>query len=136
MDNRPSAFKQIVFQNPTAVQITLEFYAGASALFYSPPTTLALITQAATYTKGSGVLNIGAGAVLAYTGVDGTHTRKQIIVTNLDAAAALYLCDNAGNLLLPIFAGESKTFDLSGACKLANTNGAAVAAIVGEVSYS
>lgn len=132
----PAAFKQLVFQNLTAVQVTVTFYAGATPMFYSPPTTLALVTDAPTYAKGGGIAAIGAGAVVPYTGLDGAHRRKQIMVTNLDAAAALYLQDGNGNILLPIFAGESKTLAISGSCKLSNPNGAPVSAVVGEVFYS
>jgi hypothetical protein len=136
MDNRPNVFKSIILQNLSAVQITVTFYTGASAMFYSPPVTLALVTEAPTYAKGGGIVAIGAGASLSFTGLDGTKTRKQIIVTNLDPTAELYIQDGAANVLLPVFAGESKTVELSGACKVNNPNGAGVNAVVGEIFYA
>jgi hypothetical protein len=136
MDNRPNIFRSINLQNPTAVQITVTFYAGASAMFYSPPTTLALVTNAPTYLKGSGIVAIGAGASQTFNGVDAGKNRKQIIVTNLDAVNALYILDAANNIVLPVFAAESKTVELSGLCKVNNPNPAPVNAVVGEVFYA
>jgi hypothetical protein len=54
----------------------------------------------------------------------------------MDAAAALYIQDANANVVLPVFAGESKTVELSGMCKVNNPNGAPVNAVVGEIFYA
>jgi hypothetical protein len=132
----PTPFTSLIFANNTGVQITVSFYAGASPLNYSPPTTLALVTGAPTYSKGGGIVAIGAGATVAFNGVDNGKTRKQFLLTNMDAAAALYIQDANANVVLPVFAGESKTVELSGMCKVNKPNGAPVNAVVGEIFYA
>ena len=136
IDNRPEQFTSMLFKNLTSGPITLTFYCGSSPVNYYPVTVNTTSTNAPTYAKGGDILNLNGGATIAFNGVDNGHNRKQIIVTNLDAAAALYLRDTSHKTLLPVLAGESKTVELSGACELYNPNGGAVSYCVGEIFYA
>jgi hypothetical protein len=137
IDYRPDTFNTLTLYNNTATQVAATFYVGASAMFYSPPNTVAIVTNAPTYAKGSGIMALPGYGEQTYSGLDGANVRKQMIVCNMDAGGAM-ICirDAAESIFMPIMAGESKTFECSGLLKLLNPNGGAVNVVVGEIFYA
>ena len=137
MDSRPTVFNKITFYNPSARQVAVTFYCGSSSMFYSPPVTLALVSNAGTYLKGSGIQAPARNSTTPYSGVDGTKNRKQFILTNMSGEGmTLYINDADGNLVLPVFDGQSRTLEISSMVKLENPNGVPVNCVVGEVFYA
>lgn len=135
VDNRPNLFSQITFYNPTGTAITVTFYAGASAMFYSPPTTMAVIKNAPTYVK-AGAYSIGAGETFDFNGLDGVKVRKQIIFTNLDDSVDLDVLDAAGSGCATVFPRSAWTVEASGKVSLKNNNGDDVTIRVAEIFYA
>src|ERR1700749_400731 len=92
-------FRNLIFQNTTAADITITFFTGSNNISYFPPQTNVIQSNAATYAKGSGDINLAAGASQAFTGLDGVKVRKQIVFTNLNAGPgnSLIICDGNGN---------------------------------------
>lgn len=137
IDNRPNLFKSVIVQNRTNAPLTLTFYCGTCMVTYSPVTVQTVTSDAPTYPKGYDEQALGGGQAIAFTGVDRGHSRKQIIIHNLDAANKLQLLDaNDGNAFLDILAGETKTVGLSGPCWLYNPSGGPITYCAGELFYA
>lgn len=135
LDARPAAFKTIIFQNTLAVPITITFYAGNCSLTYSPVLNASVVTEAGTFTKGTGVINATPNVFNGQTTVAGVvKTRKQIVITNLDAANALVVNDANGNEIAQIAAGQVWTVESSGSFTIVNAYG--INYCVGELFYA
>jgi len=133
-------FNRLTFFNDSAVAIQITFYAGFQS-FQSDQTVASVNASVSskdpsTYTKGTGILALDAGASDTYNGLDGAKTRKQIIVTNRDAAADLELQDNGANIGCNVKAGEKVTLVTNGVIKVKNTTGAPINYSVLETFYS
>ena len=133
IDNRPSLFTSVILRNVQATPLTLTFYCGTCAVTYSPITVQVVNSNAPTTPRGGGVQALGAGAAVAIP--DTGSKRKQIVFSNLDDTALLYVQDAAGNTLGPVLASDTVTLESGGAFKLYNPNGAPVNYCVGEVYY-
>jgi len=128
-------FSRLIFQNPTGAAITIGFYVGNAAMAYASQATILTVKDPATYVK-AGAVQINAGATLQYNGTDGANVRKQIVVTNLDAALDLDVLDQAGNPCGLVFARSAWTIGTSGLVQLKNNQAAPLAIRVAEIFYA
>ena len=135
LDNRPTAWQSLVFQNLSAVAVTIYFYVGNCAITYSPTTVNVLASDAPTYSVGSGVLN--TKTTQSFSGQDaanGNAQRKQIVITNLDTNGnILVVLDAAGVVFTQVLAGQTWTMESNAGFQIVNTAG--VNYIVGETFY-
>lgn len=132
LDNRPNLFNTVVLQNQSAVPVTLNWYCGTCAVGYSPVTVNVVSSNAATYTKGTGVL---ADDAHVFNGLDGSKVRKQFVITNLDLGGnTIYLQDANGNVLAGVPALTAWTCETGGTFKVSNANH--VNYCVGETFYA
>ncbi len=137
-------FSSLLFTNLTASDVTIEYYVGDSQVIDARLNTIvarlqivqSISTNADTYPKGQDPIALASGATNAYNGLDGTKKRKQIIVTNLDAAALIKVKDGNGKIMGTVFPLQAVTFESGGTVKVYNPNGGAVNIEVGEIFYS
>jgi hypothetical protein len=139
LDNRPNTWSSVTFQNLSNQAITINYYVGNCAISYSPTTVNVVVTDAPTYSLGTGLLNAEITrppATPAYPGYDATNgnaPRKQIIITNLDATNAVTILDAEGNVFASVPAGQAWTVESSAGFSVLNPY--SVSYIVGEVFY-
>ena len=137
MDARPSTFERIILQNTSAQAVTITFYAGNSQLLYSPVQTAAVISNAGTYTRGTGIVQTTPNT---FNGLDSTtfagltKLRKQIVITNLDATNAITVQDGSGKQMAQIAAGQVWTVESNATFVVINPYG--VNYCVGEIFYA
>jgi len=127
------------FSNPTANAITITFYSGAENFVLTTPVSSSGASSnkdASTYTKGAGTTVVGAMSGVTCSGLDGTHQRKQFVVTNLDSTNPLSIKDNSGNVFDAVAAGTSKTYFTNGVITVYNGNASPIQATIGEIFYS
>ena len=124
-------YRFLVFRNPTAADISISYFTGRGSVNYILPALLVTATNAATYSKGSGIMY---RANATYSGLDGTKTRKQFVLTNLDASSTIYVQDGSGNDLGAVFPLSAWTIETSGALIVNNPSGANF--LVGELFYA
>jgi hypothetical protein len=131
-------FKRLLFINTTAAPLVISFYTGQGSIDYSlPPLELlnTTVKNASTYAKGGGNRTLQPGEYIDLTGLDGTHARKQVVVTNLSLAGNLTLIASGANMstVLPV---SSWTIETNSALRIANLGAVPVDLVFGEVFYA
>jgi hypothetical protein len=135
-------FTAITFVNDSATDIVVEYYVGSAEVKDSRLNTLVerlgvvTVRNPDTYPKSQYNAALAAGATATISGLNGANKRKQIIITNRDAAAELDLQDASANYLEPLFAGQKWTVDSSATFKIKNSTGAPVSLAVTGIFYS
>ncbi len=130
-------FSRLVLQDTSGSGCVLSFYAASLAVQFFPPTTNTFTKDAPTYTKGTALGAMAGGASTTFNGLDGGKVRKQIVVTNNDAALVVAVTDNAGVRLGTVYPQRPWTLATSGIVKVTNQNGGALTGTVdvGETFY-
>jgi len=131
-------FHRLIFYDTSGADNSITFYVGDQD--YTPNTVvntgITSIRNAPTYTKGQAIATLASLGVATFSGLDGVKVRKQIIVTNLDAANSLRVLDANNNCIGVVFAASAWTVETSGQVKVYNPNGAGVDYNVGQIFYS
>lgn len=134
-------FTKVTFYNRTAAIITTVVWIGeerrtSQETEVTVSTTVNSTTKdAQTYTKGSDVAQVNAGATLSFSGVDATKQRRQIVIANKDGANPLLIRDGNDLVFDEIAAGQKATYFTSGVVKVHNPAGAPVPCRIGETFY-
>lgn len=129
-------FANIIFTDLSGGGVAVTYLVSAKPVAFYPPQTSVITKDAPTYTKASSGQPLAGGASLNYTGLDGTKVRKQIVVTNLDAANPIYIYDGAPGPGAVVYPQRSWTIATGGIVKVTNPNGAGVNVFVLETFYS
>jgi len=130
------AFKEIIFKDTSGSANSIQFVIANDPVNYYAPPSIVFIKDAATYTKPTNG-TLAAGAMQTFAGLDGAKVRKQIVITNEDAALVLYVTDNTGATRgAVIYPQRPWTIALSGSITIKNPNGAGVNFSVLETFYS
>ena len=137
IDARPQTFTQIIFQNQTSLPISISFYAGNASLTYSPGEIDVVVTNAPTFTIGDAV---AAGASKAFAGTTTANgavkARKQIIVTNQDAAVTVTIMAGNGDYFAEVMPGQVWTLETNDTLTVVNPAGSSFQAQVGQIFYA
>ena len=128
-----SPFETVRFFNPTANPITIEFYVGNGDVDFVGVSAYKEVSSRA---NGAGLLTLEAGEFELFPGVDVNSQRKQIVITNLDAAAPLIICDDQGNPFGAVFASSAWTIPTDAAFQVRNNTENPINYIVGEIYYN
>jgi hypothetical protein len=125
-------FSRLALRNPGTVDNTVTFYAGHGDI------NLLIVEQRLPSTRlvpYTGAINNGAYKECVGTNLG--NRRKQIVVTNLDAASDLELRDAAGTTIFDkVFPRSKWTVETDATIRVYNTSGAAVTVAIGEFFYN
>lgn len=145
-------FSRIRFFETSGSNNAITFYAGDQDIALAPTTNdgayskvsaTSFVKDAATYSlaapnSANFVANsLDIHASIVFTGSDvGGQQRKQISVSNGDAANSIQIKDQAGNIFALVQPGQTWTHVSSGYFKVYNPNGAAINCAIGETFYA
>ena len=140
-DPSSRGFRTITFYNTTANDIAVTFTVSNNTINPAIVNSIGSITVAAvkdapTYTKAFQAGKINAGATVTFNGLDNGKQRRQIVIQNLDAAAALSIQDNNAREGLSLLAGQIITLATNGGIKIQNATGGDINCDVLETFYS
>ncbi|MGO8839470.1 MAG: hypothetical protein ACLP7I_12060 [Limisphaerales bacterium] len=135
-DPTAPVFRTLIFHNSSAAAINVTFEVSSSALNPAVLNSVGGCKDAATYTKAFAAGSVAANSSATFSGTDGVHQRRQIVIQNLDGASALSIEDGAGNAGFSLLAGQVITLATSGIITIVNGTGAAIAVNVLETFYS
>jgi hypothetical protein len=140
-DPTSRSFHRITFYNASANAIDVTFTVSNNTV--NPAivnsignVTVAAVKDASTYTKAFAAGKIVAGATNTFNGLDAGKQRRQIVIQNLDAAAALSIQDNNANEGFSLKAGQAVTLATNGVIKIHNATGGDINCDVMETFYS
>jgi hypothetical protein len=143
-----SDFKTLTFRNDTAADITVTFYTGVAEVKDARLNTLVQRTISTsqknypTFTrggKGNGTISMAGNTTLDVTEL-ATYTRKQIVVTNMDAVNDLEihaLQDDHATYCQSAFVPPRTAFTIEtgGTVRIKNANGGVINIRILEVYY-
>lgn len=134
----PEYFTNIEITHAETVPVEVELWIGAVAFIDNRRDNIESPTVSVGWTGTSLAASPGVGSTVTFTPslTGGKIRRKAVVVANYDPALTINICDTAGNIVSPVRTGESITLPISGAFKLINPNGAAVACSVGEIYWT
>jgi hypothetical protein len=127
-------FESAEITNLAAYEITILVYVGFAA--YNDRRAQSL--DANTVLIGQPVATILANTKLTFSGSPSGNLirRRQIVVSNMDAANAIYVLDENDNFCAAVFFGTSITLPTSGPLKIFNNTGAPVPVCISEIWYA
>jgi len=132
-ENIRGAFQTITFYNPTANAILINFYVGSAEVDFVGGGAIKEVSSRA---LGSGLLTLEAGDIWDIPGISGGSQRKQVVITNLDAAAPLVILDGDGAVFGAVFAQSPWTVPTDANLKLKNNTVDPINFVVGELYYN
>lgn len=124
-------FRKLTLRNDTAAALTVNFYVGSIAVVDA---RLGRINTGL-YLTGHPFVSLDPAEVTVFTGINGTDLRKQIVVTNLDAASDLKILDSSDNVAATIPPGTAWTLECGGTIKVQNATAAPIPFNVGETWF-
>ena len=127
-------FEYAEVSNPATYEITVLVYVGFAA--YNE--RRAASVDANTVLIGQPITTIAANTKVPFTGAPTGNLvrRRQIVVSNLDAANPLYILDENDNLCAACFFGTSITLPTSGPLKVFNNTAAPIPVCISEIWYA
>jgi hypothetical protein len=132
-------FRNLIALDTSGAPNSVVLYTGPAGLSFFPPTTNTVTKDAPTYTKGTALGAMAGGAATNFTGIDAAtgQTRKQIIVSNDDAALEVAVLDQNGVRIGRVYPQRPWTLATSGFVTVKNQNGGALTGVVdvGETFY-
>ena len=131
-DGSPKLFSSVTFFNDSADDISISYYVGGSEVDFSDG---APMREASSYSLGGGVETLEPDATRDIPGTNGGDQRKQLVITNLDAASPIVVLDGEGNVFGAVFAQRPWTVPTDADFTLKNNTLAAINFIVGQLFY-
>ena len=132
VDGTAKNFASVTFFNDGEDDISISYYVGGSEVDFSDG---APMREAPSYSKGSGLLTLEPDATFDIPGTNNGDQRKQLIVTNLDAASPIVVLDGDGSVFGAVFAQRPWTVPTDAIFTLKNNTLAAINYIIGQTFY-
>jgi hypothetical protein len=133
-------FKQITLTNDSASPVTFTILIGRMVIDDARLNILTAsnylpMTEPVTKLVGQGITNLAAAASVVLNGTPGAgqYRRAAVIIDNLDAAAALTILDQAGQVAGYVLPSTSRYLAVSGYVEIKNETIGAVNCGIGEI---
>ena len=132
-DNGGGMFQGVTFYNPTANAILVSFYVGGADVDF---VGVSAIKEVSSRAVGGGLQTLEPAATIDVPGISSGSQRKQIIITNLDAAVPLVILDATGAVFGAVFAQTPWSVPTDAFFTIKNNGVAPINFIVGELYYN
>lgn len=137
---KASTFKRLTFYNDSNVSVTVTYWVGDEEYkdqSVPSPSIAVPVRDQTSYSLGSGTQVMAGNTSLEFLGYDNAaRRRKQIVVTNLDAANVLKIFDGQGVVMMTVFPLSSITLFTDAHLFVRNPNVGNISVEVGEIFYA
>lgn len=132
-------FTSIIFRDKSGAGCSITFFTGSQGVNYQSPSFAVISKNSPTYSLGAPpIVAMAAGSKVDFLGLNGANVRKQILVTNNDAALIVQVLGSDGDVIGLVYPQRPWTLEVGGLVSVKNANGGPLGGTVyvGETFYS